>query len=86
MRRKSVIQPISETVVTRSWIENAIRVFEDEELAVLVHMKFDRDKQNSYQAHVSAEIGPGKVEKSYHWIIKDAPKIKVSMVVSFLID
>ena len=21
---------------------------------------------------------PGKVEKSYHWIIKDAPKIKVS--------
>ena len=43
-------------------------------------MKFDRDKQNSYLAHVSAEIGPEKVVKSYHWIIKDAPKIKVSFL------
>ena len=43
-------------------------------------MKFDRDKQNSYLAHVSAEIGPEKVVKSYHWIIKDAPKIKVSLL------
>merc|ERR1712223_1293220 len=53
VRRKSVIQPVSETVVTRSWIENAIRVFEDEASVVLVHMKFDRDKQNSYLAHVT---------------------------------
>ena len=42
VRRKSVIQPVSETVVTRSWIENAVRVFEDEESVVLVHMKFEK--------------------------------------------
>ena len=25
VRKRSVIQPVSETVVTRSWLENAIR-------------------------------------------------------------
>ena len=48
VRRKSVIQPVSETVVTRSWIENAVRVFEDEESVVLVHMKFEKVVQIRY--------------------------------------
>merc|ERR1712223_1985697 len=55
VRKKSVIQPVSETVVTRSWIEHAIRVFGDEESVVLLHMKFEKH-QDSYHAHVRAEI------------------------------
>ena len=34
-------------------------------------LKFDKDKQESYHAHVRAEIGPDHVEKSYNWIIKE---------------
>ena len=56
VRRRSVIQPVSETVVTRSWLENAIRVYEDEESVVLVNMRFDRDKFGAYQAYVKAEV------------------------------
>ena len=52
-----MIQPVSETVVTRSWLENAIRVYEDEESVVLVNMRFDRDKFGAYQAYVKAEVG-----------------------------
>ena len=52
-----MIQPVSETVVTRSWLENAIRVYEDEESVVLVNMRFDRDKFGAYQAYVTAEVG-----------------------------
>ena len=74
VRRKSVIQPVSETVVTRSWLENAIRVFEDEQFVVLINMRFDRDKEGSYEAHIKAEVGENKVEKSYDWVIKEAPK------------
>ena len=63
VRKKSVIQPVSETVVTRSWLENAIRVFEDEQSVVLVSMKFDRDKEGAYQANIQAEVGPDKMIK-----------------------
>ena len=52
-----MIQPVSETVVTRTWLENAIRVYEDEESVVLVNMRFDRDKFGAYQAYVTAEVG-----------------------------
>ena len=74
VRRKSVIEPVSETVVTRSWLENAIRVFEDEDPIVLINMRFDRNKEGAYEAHIKAEVGPNKATKSYDWIIKEAPK------------
>ena len=77
VRKRSVIQPISETVVTRSWLENAIRVFEDETEIILVTMSFDKDQDGSYQASVTAQVGPSKVQKSYDWIIKEAPEKKV---------
>ena len=67
VRKKSVIQPVSETVVTRSWLENAIRVFEDEQSVVLVSMKFDRDKEGAYQANIQAEVGPDKIIKVSRW-------------------
>ena len=57
VRRRSVIQPVSETVVTRTWLENAIRVYEDEQSVVLINMRFDRDKFGAYQAYVTAEVG-----------------------------
>ena len=40
-------------------------------------MKFDRDSEGSYQAHVKAEVGPDSLVKSYDWIIKDAPAKQV---------
>ena len=52
-----MIQPVSETVVTRTWLENAIRVYEDEQSVVLINMRFDRDKFGAYQAYVTAEVG-----------------------------
>ena len=51
-----MIQPVSETVVTRTWLENAIRVYEDEQSVVLINMRFDRDKFGAYQAYVTAEV------------------------------
>ena len=74
---RSVIVPVSETVVTRAWLENAIRVFEDEAEIILVTMRFDRDKDGSYEAYVTAQVGPNQVQKSYEWIIKEAPEKKV---------
>jgi hypothetical protein len=71
-----VIQPVSETVVTRSWLENAIRVYEDEPEVVLVNMRFDRDKTGAYQASVTAELGPNKVIKTFAWIIRARPQTK----------
>ena len=72
--------------MTRSWIENAIRVFEDEESVVLVHMQFDRDNQGSYQAHVKAEVGPDHLVKTYDWIIKDRPARNVSQSMTHTIE
>ena len=43
-------------------------------------LKFDKDKQESYHAHVRAEIGPDHVEKSYNWIIKE----RLNMVIHFI--
>ena len=74
VRKRSVIVPVSETVVTRAWLENAIRVFEDEAEIILVNMRFDRDKDGSYEAYVTAQVGPNQVQKSYEWIIKEAPE------------
>ncbi len=83
VRKQSVIQPVSETVVTRVWLENAIRIFEDENSVVLVNMKFDQNKDGNYQAVVTAEIGSSEekiIIKTYEWIIKEAPKLKAGTV------
>ena len=77
VRRKSSIQPVSETVVTRSWLENAIRTYEDEEQIILVQMRFDR-RDGAYQAYIQAEVGPDKISKNYEWIIKKAPRSRVN--------
>ena len=82
VRKQSVIQPVSETVVTRTWLENAIRIFEDENHVVLMNTKFDRDKDGAYQAVVKAEIGEQKATKTFEWIIKEAPKLKVCNVLT----
>ena len=82
VRKRSVIQPVSETVVTRSWLENAIRVFEDESEIILVTMKFDKDTDGNYEANVTAQVGPNHVEKSYEWIIKEAPEKKVPLKIA----
>lgn len=76
VRKTSVIQPESETNVTTSWIENAIRQYEHENDVELVEMKFEsvpKSQNGVYEAFVTAQIGPQGTRKEYHWIIKKAP-------------
>ena len=74
-----MIQPVSETVVTRTWLENAIRVYEDEQSVVLINMRFDRDKFGAYQAYVTAEVGQAYISdnrKLGFWISNSNPKTR----------
>ncbi|TRY70635.1 hypothetical protein TCAL_17285 [Tigriopus californicus] len=76
VRKTSVIQPESETNVTSSWIENAIKQYEHENEIELVEMKFEsspKSQKGVYEAFVKARIGAQGESKDYHWIIKRAP-------------
>lgn len=70
VRKKSVIQP--STVVTRAWLEKAVKHHEHNDDVSIVDMQFDLVKQGTYSAEIEAEVG-GKAKK-YNWTIKDAPR------------
>ena len=87
VRRRSVIQPVSETVVTRTWLENAIRVYEDEQSVVLINMRFDRDKFGAYQAYVTAEVGIAYISvnrKLDFWIANSDCRIRIQKLVFWI--
>jgi len=69
VRKKSVIQP--STIVTREWLEKAVKHHEHNNNVNIVDMQFDLVKQGTYSAQIEAEVG-GKAKK-YNWTIKDAP-------------
>ena len=79
VRKPSVIQPPSETVVTQNWIENAVKSHEQEEEVEIVEMQFEAiDGENYYEAEIRAKI-PGKgPAKKYHWIIKENPSLEIN--------
>ena len=79
VRKASVIQPASETVVTKKWIENAISTYEQEKQVEIIQMNFETKsaapgQAKYYEARVSAKVGEQNATKDYSWIIKAAPK------------
>ena len=83
VRKASVIQPASETVVTKKWIENAIGAYEHEKKVEIVQMNFETKSEQGqakyYEAKVTAKVGEQNATKSYSWIIRAAPKSGVNV-------
>ncbi len=82
VRKTSVIQPASETVVTKKWIENAVRSQEQTaEQVEIVEMSFEAKKQlqgssRYYEARIKARVGGGDT-KSYRWTIRESPRAAI---------
>jgi len=75
VRKESVIQPASETVVTKSWITNAIKHYEGANNVEINRMNFETRSEQSggkyYEASISADLDDGST-KHYKWIIRPA--------------
>lgn len=74
-----MIQPVSETIVTKDWVTNAIKSSEQETQVTIEEMKFDtKAGGTTYEAYVKARVGANAVAKEYRWIIKEAPKASIN--------
>ena len=78
VRKTSTIQPVSETVVTREWIERAVKTYEKETNVTILDMEFSKPepKTGNYQAVVKAGVGT-QGQKVYRWIITPSPRTGV---------
>ncbi len=80
VRKDSMIQPASETVVTKKWIQNAIASYEKESPVEIVDMHFETKNQGQavyYEARVTAKVGERNTQKSYSWVIRPAARLSV---------
>uniref|UniRef100_A0A0K2TJY2 Putative LOC100164898 [Acyrthosiphon pisum] n=1 Tax=Lepeophtheirus salmonis TaxID=72036 RepID=A0A0K2TJY2_LEPSM len=70
IRRQSVLKPVSETIITDIWIQNAVKHYENvqsnDEIRV-VSSEFNGEHPK-YHAKIEAEVNDKK--KTYNWIIK----------------
>ena len=70
VRKYSAILPQSETVVTKEWIQSAVKLHEQEADVTVTDMSFKRANE-MYSASITAQVA-GK-EKAYNWVIRVNP-------------
>ena len=70
VRKYSAILPQSETVVTKEWIQSAVKLHEQEADVMVTDMSFKK-ANDMYHASISAKVA-GK-EKAYNWVIRVNP-------------
>ena len=70
VRKHSAILPQSETVVTKDWIQSAVKLHEQEADVTVTDMSFKKDN-DMYYASISAKVA-GR-EKAYNWVIRVNP-------------
>ncbi len=74
VRKTSLIQPMSETIVTKDWITNAIKIYEGKVDVSVEAMDF-KENGGLYEATIKAKVGGDS--KEYNWIIRGSPKPNV---------
>ena len=70
VRKNSAILPQSEAVVTKDWIQSAVKLHEQEADVKVTDMSFKK-ANDMYHASITAQVA-GK-EKAYNWVIRVNP-------------